>query len=787
MPEMDLKSLGEDVDAVLTFLNIDQLVEAYSAQRAAFPREVSLMEVGIMASLAFGCAVLLLLGIGKRNGTALVGGSLLGVTALVEAFAFGKLGLANPAIGLILQGVYIAIGLAFLTATVRVAKDNMLLGSILLLAIIAAIGFAAVGAANIFDSEPVLKLGLLGMAGFAVLLTLYQGAARGDRLALGVAPGIIMAGASLIVAPMVAKMVAPSWIMVALPHFLLSGGVMLAVLAGTIGNSFAAVAVASGAAAAGAGILTDKPMTHPAKASPEPMVDDETSAVPKKKFFGGNRKGQREEPILDAPDFVTDLNAEDDEDMGLIAPAMRDGPAPDRQMSPEPIAVEPKTRNRAPRKTMPEGRSPTSSLWGRRRSDLPTATAVAATPSGDWQWTPEGATASSMMSTAFGLSGAEMEPAQMRDLVAEHSLETFDEAILGGEQPRSGPFSITLDLVNNERVELNGFRDVDEDGLVAALTADISGAPIAAAQAAPASKPAALSRVNAEEVSAALARGDFKAYFQPIVRLADEQTVGFEALVRWHRGDRILEAEEFVEDVVNAGFGLEMTEVVLREAAQELADWCENAPDQKPFVTVNVSQRDLLNDNLVKAISRTIKEHRLPAGALVVEMTERHLADNPGKLLSVVKALRQAGCSLALDDFGAGYSNLSTLSKFKFDILKTDKSLLGGGKQAETVLSSAVDMASKLGMAVIAEGIETQQLATAAKKAQCGLGQGFYFGHPEPAGGGDVEAMDNVPQPQAAFETRSTRKEPSFGSGNGTRASGGGAAHRPQSVVPNLR
>ncbi len=130
-----------------------------------------------------------------------------------------------------------------------------------------------------------------------------------------------------------------------------------------------------------------------------------------------------------------------------------------------------------------------------------------------------------------------------------------------------------------------------------------------------------------------------------------------------------------------------------------------------------------------------------------------------------------------LDDFGAGHSNLSTLSKFKFDILKTDKSLLHKHEQGQADLANAVETARKLGIAAIAEGIETQALATSAKQVQCGLGQGFYFGRPAPADGAEPAEMDAAPvAPQAAMPQHGYQQ-----SRDDDRT------HRPQSVVPNLR
>ncbi|MEE9330140.1 MAG: EAL domain-containing protein [Parvularculaceae bacterium] len=736
------------MEALLNFLNIDQLLAAYGEQKQAFPREVSLAEVAIMASLAVTCGLLLLWGVLRRNGTALVGGSLLGVTALVEAYAFGQFAFMSPAVGLILQGIYISIGLAFVTATVRIAKDNMVLGSALLLVIISALALAAVGAADIFAAGPILKLGLVGVAGFAVLISLYQGTVGGDRLALAVAPGFALMAAALIAAPLISKMATPSWLMTILPHLMLSSGVLLSVLIGTLGGRMSPGQIASGAAAAGAGIMSDR-AAEPlhAKGAQEPIYEPEMPA--KKGLFGGRNASSRQEPRLDAPDFVTDLNAEED---------------------PRPYGDEAMTRAPAPAGR----RSTASSLWGRRSSD---AGGQSAPASGDWDWSPEGISASSALGAAFGLAAQDLEPAMMRDLVAERSLDAFDEAILGGETPRSGPFTVMLDLTNGANIELRGFREVDRDGLVSRLTADAvaNSQSISAPQAA--SSPPQM--INTDEVAGALARGEFRTYFQPIIRLEDEDVVGFEALARWHRGDRVVEAEEFIDAIVDAGFGLDLTQIILADAARELADWCAAAPDKKPFVTVNVSQRELLNDQLVKLITNTVKQSNLQPGALVIEMTERNLADQPGKLMAVVKGLRAAGCSLALDDFGAGHSNLSTLSKFKFDILKTDKSLLHKHEQGQADLVNAVEIARKLGIALIAEGIETQALAASAKQAQCGLGQGFYFGRPAPADGGEPAEMDAVPlapqapMPQAQQGYQQSRDDD--------------RTHRPQSVVPNLR
>ena len=253
----------------------------------------------------------------------------------------------------------------------------------------------------------------------------------------------------------------------------------------------------------------------------------------------------------------------------------------------------------------------------------------------------------------------------------------------------------------------------------------------------------------AQDALAALDRGEVTAHFQPIVRLAGRDTVGFEALARWRRpSGEALDAQDFVPHLVRAGRGLDLAERVATDAARALAA----APGQGRFVSVNIAASDLDHDGLARLIARLVTEHRLPPGALVIELGEDRILAKTEAALAAAKAICEAGARLAVDDFGVGHANLARLAKFRFDLVKTDASLARAATTDETAratLRSVIAVAHEAKIPVIAEGVEDEETARLLEGLGCDLGQGYLFGRAVPAMGGSVPAT-----PQAASSPR---------------------------------
>jgi len=252
------------------------------------------------------------------------------------------------------------------------------------------------------------------------------------------------------------------------------------------------------------------------------------------------------------------------------------------------------------------------------------------------------------------------------------------------------------------------------------------------------------------QVTVALNKDRLEAAFQPIVDLKNDQIVGYEALVRWPDG--VEEApnagpEDIVRAAQAAGKGRDLVRMMLTAAASFMAKKLKSKQDRPLFVALNVSVTQLLEESFIDDVRKAISSNKLPGGALVLELTEAEQITDAAKCAAVFAKLKKTGAALAFDDFGAGFSSLSNLQKFSFDYLKIDKSFIGeltdndkkddGG--ASKIVASVAGLGRDLGMKVIAEGIENSEAANIARSMGCHFGQGFLFGEAklEGAGGAD--------------------------------------------------
>jgi diguanylate cyclase (GGDEF)-like protein/PAS domain S-box-containing protein len=226
--------------------------------------------------------------------------------------------------------------------------------------------------------------------------------------------------------------------------------------------------------------------------------------------------------------------------------------------------------------------------------------------------------------------------------------------------------------------------------------------------------------------------------YQPIIALSTEELVGFEALVRWdHPRLGPLSPVEFIPVAEQSDLIVRLGSFVLGRAVADLARWQKELPrpDDPLFMSVNVSSRQLMTPDLIQEIRHVLGRNVVPRGSLRLEVTESLVMDNPEQASHVLDLLKDAGAALALDDFGAGYSSLSYLHRFPFDVIKIDRSLV----QARTadgngsvIVRSVVALAHELGKRVVAEGVETGEDAAFLRSIGCELAQGFYYGEPMP-------------------------------------------------------
>jgi diguanylate cyclase (GGDEF)-like protein/PAS domain S-box-containing protein len=224
----------------------------------------------------------------------------------------------------------------------------------------------------------------------------------------------------------------------------------------------------------------------------------------------------------------------------------------------------------------------------------------------------------------------------------------------------------------------------------------------------------------------------FVLHYQPILDLAEGSLTGVEALVRWQHPTRgLLPPAEFITAAEQTGLIVPLGYWVLRTACRQMQAWRENFPAHQPFLSVNLSPRQLYAPELVPAVRSVLEETKLDPGSLVLEITEGALLQGVEETRETLAGLKALGLKLAIDDFGAGSSSLGYLSEFPVDILKIDRSFIRGisdnPEEGRVVVRAILDLARALRLDTVAEGIEHPEQLTSLLDSGCSSGQGFFF------------------------------------------------------------
>ncbi len=222
--------------------------------------------------------------------------------------------------------------------------------------------------------------------------------------------------------------------------------------------------------------------------------------------------------------------------------------------------------------------------------------------------------------------------------------------------------------------------------------------------------------------------------YQPIIRLADRSIAGFEVLARWKHPTRgAISPTEFIPVAEKSGLINDLGLFVLERGARQLAEWQQKFRAPVPlFLSVNISSRQLLRQDLINDVKAVLSRSLLAPGSLKLELTESMVMSNPEYSARVLERLRDLGAGLSLDDFGTGYSSLSYLQRFRFDTIKVDQSFVrpNGRSARPVILRSIVALGHDLGMQVVAEGAESESDALELFQLGCEYAQGFLFGQP---------------------------------------------------------
>nr|WP_284700296.1 EAL domain-containing protein [Nitratireductor mangrovi] len=230
----------------------------------------------------------------------------------------------------------------------------------------------------------------------------------------------------------------------------------------------------------------------------------------------------------------------------------------------------------------------------------------------------------------------------------------------------------------------------------------------------------------------AIERGEFSLAYQPIIRLEDNTVAGFEALLRWDNPRRgMIPPSEFIPVAENCNLIVQLGLFAMQRAAEDLASWQKQIGQTPLSVSVNLSSRQLIRQDLVQDVRSALARANLKPIYFRLELTESLVMDNPEQAAHVLDKLRKLGIGLSLDDFGTGYSSLSYLTRLPFDTIKIDKSFVDDTSPKKSVLlNSMVDMAHDLGLAVVAEGVSNEADALQLRQMGCEFVQSFLYGPP---------------------------------------------------------
>ncbi len=233
----------------------------------------------------------------------------------------------------------------------------------------------------------------------------------------------------------------------------------------------------------------------------------------------------------------------------------------------------------------------------------------------------------------------------------------------------------------------------------------------------------------------ALERNEFRLHYQPQVDLHTGKIIGFEGLLRWQHPLRgLLPPGEFIPVLENSGLIVPVGEWVVREACRQHRQWRDQGhPNRR--ISVNVSTVQFNDSDLLDKVKNALREEQMPDHQLELEITENMLMVDPENAAVVLQTLHDLGVRTAIDDFGTGYSSLAYLKRFPLDVLKIDQGFvrdLTHDPSDAAIVEASLSISQKLGLEIVAEGVETQAQIEFLRARGCNFAQGYYFSKPLP-------------------------------------------------------
>ena len=237
------------------------------------------------------------------------------------------------------------------------------------------------------------------------------------------------------------------------------------------------------------------------------------------------------------------------------------------------------------------------------------------------------------------------------------------------------------------------------------------------------------------ELRQAIEQNELRLFLQPKIDLKNHRVIAAEALVRWEHPTRgLVPPMQFIPFAEQTGFVRHLTLWVLEETAKQ---WhgLQNAQGQLR-IAINLSTRDLMDQEFPEKLEKILSQYAVPREGFCLEITESAIMDDPARAEETLNQLSDAGYKLSIDDFGTGYSSLAYLKRLPVNELKIDKSFVMGMENDESdakIVKSTIDLAHNLGLSVVAEGIENQQVYNLLSALQCDEGQGYFMSKPMPS------------------------------------------------------
>lgn len=249
------------------------------------------------------------------------------------------------------------------------------------------------------------------------------------------------------------------------------------------------------------------------------------------------------------------------------------------------------------------------------------------------------------------------------------------------------------------------------------------------------------------DVRLALQNKSIVPYFQPKVTLQGQLLKGAELLARWPQGDKVVSPASFIPVVESCGWSTELTLQILDQALLQWQSWARKG--LRLPMSINLSALSLSSAALVPQIEHQVSSSKVPPRFIIFEITETAVAENLAEAMGVAARLRLAGFGLSIDDFGTGFATMQQLVRFPFTELKIDQSLvksISSKPHLQNVVHSVIELADRMNLTTVAEGIETDVDGLCLEERGCLLGQGYYYAKPMPSAAFESWVRQRRPQ-----------------------------------------